>query len=140
MSPGRKPSRSPASTAGRERISRSACPCSSSDDRIADREPGLAGAGGSFGEDELMLLQRLDVIVLRGVAGPHRAALAGGDLVERRQAAGGRLGCREQGALQRAFLDGAVDVAGGQSAALAGALIQPFEHAAGDLGRSRASP
>ena len=51
-------------------------------DRVADGEPGLAGAGRALGEDELVLLERLDVGVLRGVAGAHRAALAGRDLVE----------------------------------------------------------
>ena len=38
-------------------------------DGVADGEPGLAGAGRPFGEDELVLLQELDVEVLGRVAG-----------------------------------------------------------------------
>ena len=43
---------------------------------MADREPGLAGAGGAFGEDEFVLAQGGEILVLRGVARPHDAALA----------------------------------------------------------------
>ena len=43
-----------------------------------------------------MLLQRLDVGVLRGVAGAHRAALAGRDLVEGACAAGGASSARRK--------------------------------------------
>ena len=36
-------------------------------DRVADREPGLAGAGRTLGEDELVLLEGAQIGVLRGV-------------------------------------------------------------------------
>ena len=81
--------------------------------RIADRKPGLAGAGGPFGEDELVRLERLDIGVLRRVAGAHRSAPARGDLVEGGQARNRRLfGGGKEAALQRAFLDRAVHIAG----------------------------
>ena len=44
--------------------------------RMADREPGLAGPGGTFGEHQLVLAQRGEILVLRGAAGAHDAALA----------------------------------------------------------------
>ena len=78
--------------------------------RMADGEPGLAGAGRPLGEDEFVLLQRPQIEVLRGGAGLHGAALAGADLVEDEALVDGLLG--EQRGLKRALLDGAVDVAG----------------------------
>ena len=81
--------------------------------------------------------QRLDVGVLRGVAGPHRAALAGRDLVE--DAASRRCLGRKQHALEGALLDRAVDVAERQRRAVADALVQPLQHAPrllGGLGRA----
>ena len=77
--------------------------------RIADGEPGLAGAGGALGEDEFMALQRAQVEVLRGVAGAHGTAPARADLLEGDASGLGLPG--KQRALQGAFLDRAVDVA-----------------------------
>ena len=80
-------------------------------DRVADGEPCLAGAGRPFGKDQLVLLEGADIGVLRRGARPHGAALARGDLLERRLLgdAVGRSG--KQHALQHALADGAVDVA-----------------------------
>ena len=76
--------------------------------RMTDREPGLACASGTFGENQLMALQRAQIEILRSVAGAHRAALARADLLE---AAARRFRRRKRLPLPRAFLDGAVDVA-----------------------------
>jgi hypothetical protein len=101
---------------------------------MPDREPGLAGAGRPLGEDELLLAQGLDVGVLRGIAGAHRPALAGRDLVEARPSGRRRLGARKEVALKRALLDRAIDIAEREGRAIADAVVEPFEHAAGLLG------
>src|SRR5690606_4293907 len=77
-------------------------------------------------------LDRPDIGVLRRVAGPHRAALAGRDLVE-----GGEAGSRprillrlgKQAALEGALLDGPVHVPGPEGGAEPGAVVEPLEHA-----------
>ena len=61
MSPGRKPSRSPASTAGRDRISRSTDAADQLLHRLRDREIGLAGAGRAEREDHVVARQRLHI-------------------------------------------------------------------------------
>src|ERR1700750_2640392 len=101
MSPGRKRSRSPASTAGRDRTMRStslrsnnctawatasqvlpvpagpggetrrALLASEQFHRMGDAEPSLAGAGGTGGEDERVALERAHVSVLRRRACAH---------------------------------------------------------------------
>ncbi len=127
MSPGRKPSRSPASTAGRDRIRRSTSALFEQRHRVADREPGLAGAGRAFGEHQLVLAQRRQIAVLGGVARAHDAALAGLDLAER--VAGGLELAGEQRALVGGLLDRAFDVAFVGRLAELGALVEQFEHA-----------
>ena len=79
MSPGRKPSRSPASTAGRDRMMRSTTPRSSSMRGMGDGQIGLAGAGRADAEHQLGALQRAHIGVLGRRAGVDRL-LARGDL------------------------------------------------------------
>ena len=99
-------------------------------DGVADREPRLAGAGGPFGEDQLVLLQRAQIDVLCGVARPHGAALARGDLLERRLLRARFGGGREQHALQQPFLDRAVDVAHRDRLAELDAIVERLQHVA----------
>ncbi len=98
---------------------------------VADGEPGLAGAGRAFGEDQFVAFQGAQIKVLRGVARPHGAAPARADLLEGDAARLGLLG--EQRALQRAFLDRAVDVAERHRLAELYAPIEIFEHKPGVL-------
>ena len=65
MSPGRKPSRSPASTAGRVRMIRPTCLSGERRDRERHREVRLAGAGRADPEGDRALADRVDVALLR---------------------------------------------------------------------------
>jgi hypothetical protein len=103
--------------------------------RVADGEPGLAGAGRPFGEDEFVMLEGAQIEILIDCAGAHGAALARAELLE--HAATGLVVSGEQIALNGAFLNGAVDIAQRQPLALPDAGIKIFEHAAGVLGRFR---
>ena len=71
---------------------------------MADRQPGLAGAGRPFGEDEFVLLQRAQIEILGPLRARTRRCLRVRDLFEdgarRRRASLGK-----KRALQRAFLD-----------------------------------
>ena len=49
---------------------------------VADREPSLACARRTLREDQLVALERAQILVLRGVARAHRPAFAGQDLLE----------------------------------------------------------
>ena len=95
--------------------------------RVADGEPGLAGARRAFGEHQLVLAQRGEIAVLRGVARAHDAAPAGLDLAE--GVAGGLELAGEQRALVGGLLDRAFDVAFVGGLAELGALIEQFENA-----------
>ena len=127
MSPGRKPSRSPASTAGRDRMMRSTSLRSNSCDGVRDREPGLAGAGRAGAEHQRVALERADIGVLRGGARAHRA-LAQVDLLEGRPRS--RRVVVEQRALRDRQADRAVDVALAQVVAALELLVEAFQHAA----------
>ena len=83
MSPGRKPSRSPASTAGRDRIRRSTTPCSSSETAWPTASQVLPVPAGPSANTSSCLRSAREIAVLRGVARAHDAALAGLDLAER---------------------------------------------------------
>ena len=74
---------------------------------MADGQPGLAGAGRAFGEDELVLLEQLADRRAGRRCGRARARLR--VPISSKEDAG--LGDREQRALQRQLLDHAVDVA-----------------------------
>ena len=97
---------------------------------MADRKPGLSGAGGALGEDQFVFLQQAEIGVLRGVARPH-AALARDQLLE--ADAGLAVIGREEAALLRGFLDRAVDVAGRHDRPSAHPVIEAFQHATGLL-------
>ena len=76
--------------------------------RMADREPGLAGAGRAFGEYQFVFAHGGEIAVLCGASGAHDPALAGIDDPE------GLLRflfARKQKALIRAFRDRALHVA-----------------------------
>ena len=127
MSPGRKPSRSPASTAGRDSTMRSTSPRSRHCAGVGDGEIGLAGAGRAQAEHQIDPLQGLDVGALVGRAGRDDAA-AGADLGE---PVGGR------GHRSLAWRKQAVDVAGADVLALADARVELLEHVARGLAGGR---
>ena len=83
---------------------------------------------GPSAKTELVALQVAQIEVLRRVAGAHHAAPAGGDLLENRAA---DLGVGKQAALQRAFLDRAIDIAEADRLAELYPRIEVFEHVAG---------
>ena len=93
-------------------------------DGMADREPGLAGAGRAFGEHQLMLAQSREVMVLRGAAGAHDAALARLDDAETFL---GRLVAGEQQPLIGAFGDDALDIAFARRLTQLDALVKHLE-------------
>src|SRR5215207_7439828 len=95
---------------------------------MADRKPSLARSGRAFGDDEFVPPQGLDISVLRGVAGAHRAALARCDLVK--GAAPRRLLGREEHALKGALLDRPIDISGRQRRAVLDAPVEAFQDAA----------
>ena len=65
MSPGRKPSRSPASTAGRDRMILSTAPADQHGHAHGHRQIGLAGAGRADAKAQLMVEQVLHIVLLR---------------------------------------------------------------------------
>ena len=69
MSPGRKPSRSPASTAGRDRMMRSTVAALEQRRGMGDGEIGLAGAGRADAEDQLGAVHGAHIGVLRRACG-----------------------------------------------------------------------
>ena len=127
MSPGRKPSRSPASTAGRDRMMRSTSLRSSSETAWATASQVLPVPAGPVPNTSSWRSQRADIGVLRGGARAHRA-LAQVDLLEAR--ARRRRVEVEQRALRDGQADRAVDVAGGEVVAALELLVEAFEHAA----------
>ena len=101
-------------------------------DGMADRKPGLAGAGGTFGEHQLMLAQRSEIVILGGAAGANDAALARLDDAEallRRVVAG------EQEPLIGALGDDALDVAFARRLTELHSLVEHLEHPARLLAR-----
>src|SRR5262249_15149202 len=101
-------------------------------DRIGDREPGLAGAGRTDPEHELVALQRADIGILPAGARTHRA-LAQIDLLEGRPR---RRGIEiEQRALRDGETNRALDVALGDVVSALDLLVQAFEHAPRTLDR-----
>lgn len=93
---------------------------------LRHREPGLAGAGGSDAEHQLVLLQRADVGILCGGARPHRA-LAQVDGFERRFR---RFGIEfEQRALGDHGADRAFDLTLREVMALSRLGVQRLQHA-----------
>src|SRR5262249_24690081 len=94
---------------------------------MRDRKPGLAGAGGTDAEYELVPFQRADIGILRGSARPHRTLAQVDDLE------GGLDGLRivlEQRALRDHRADRAFDVALRDILAFHGLGIERFQHAA----------
>ena len=96
-------------------------------DGMADRKPGLAGAGGTFGENQFMLAQRSEIVVLRGAASANDAALARLDDAE---AVLGPVVAGEQQPLIGALRDDAFDVAFARRLTELDPLIEHLEHAA----------
>ena len=77
--------------------------------RMANSQPGFAGAGWPLGKHQFIVAQLAEINILRRVAGPDSAALARGNLLETGADWFGVL--REQVTLQRALLDRAIDIA-----------------------------
>ena len=127
MSPGRKPSRSPASTAGRDRMMRSTSLRSNSATACATASQVLPVPAGPVPNTSAWRAQRADIGVLRGGARAHRA-LAQVDLLEARPRR--RRIEVEQRALRDGEPDRALDVAGGEVVAALELLVEAFEHAA----------
>ncbi len=128
MSPGKKPSRSPASTAGRDRMMRSTSLRSNIWIACATASQVLPVPAGPVPNTSEWRLERADVGILRGGAGAHRP-LAQIDFLEGRARAG-RIEI-EQRALRDRLPDGAFDVAGRQILAALDLFVETFEHAAG---------
>ena len=78
--PGRKPSRSPASTAGRVRMMRVTCLVCKRLNRLRHREVRLAGARRADSEHDGVLVDRVDVALLVERLGPDRLAAARQDV------------------------------------------------------------
>ena len=95
---------------------------------MAHRQPGLARARRALGENEFVLFQKAQIEILRRVARPHHAALAGAHMLEDAARRLRSLVLGKQRALQRAFLDGAVHIAQGDGLPMPHALVENFEH------------
>ena len=93
---------------------------------MADRKPGLAGAGRAFGEYQLIFAQGGQILVLRGAAGAHDAALARFD--DAKAVLGGVL-AREEKPLIGALGDDALDIPFACRLTLFDTFVQHLEHA-----------
>src|SRR5262249_52231302 len=92
---------------------------------LRNREPGLASAGRSGPEDQSVALQRSNIGVLCGCAGPHRP-LAQVDFLECRTR-GSRVVVKE-GALRDRLTNRTFDVTLTQVATALELLVKPFEN------------
>ena len=129
MSPGRKPRRSPASTAGRREDDAVDVAALEQRRGVRDREIGLAGTGGADAEDQLGAVHGAHIGVLRRRAGDD-GRLARRDLRHAHLALLLEGRERELAVLGLDHADHRIDVGDVDRAAFLEQRVERFEHAA----------